>query len=63
MFLARLPTPRHVAQEQRRVVARELRPEEAVVAYHDDLVAHKFPAVLPLHDDLRISDPALRAED
>ena len=47
----------------RRVVARELTPEEAVVAYHDDLAANDCPPTLSLVDDMKITEPTLLADD
>ena len=47
----------------RRVIARELTPEQAVVAYHDDLVANDCPPTLALADDMKITEPTLLADD
>lgn len=47
----------------RRVIARELTPEEAVRAYHDDLAANDCPPLLALAEDLKITDPALLADN
>ena len=47
----------------RRVIARELTPEQAVVAYHDDLVANDCPPTLAPADDIKITEPTLLADD
>lgn len=55
-------SPIELVRLMRAVVARDLPPEEAVKAYHGALQERGIEPLLPLHDDLVISDPLLREE-
>ena len=54
--------PIDLVRLMRAVIARDLKAEEAVKAYHDVLQSHGIKPLLTLQDDLQISDPILREE-
>lgn len=46
----------------RRVIEREVSPVEAVRVYHATLASTGIRPILPMADDVELSDPILRAE-
>lgn len=53
--------PVALVEMMRRVVAREVRPAEAVRAYHATLASRTITPALALDDDVQITDPVLKA--
>ena len=55
-------SPLTLVELMRKVVARQLTPEEAVKTYHEVLASKGLKSTNTLADDLQVSDPLLKAE-